>query len=69
VYAVIGYLWFMALFVVPRVFEPIVLALRRVHLDGAFVLVLYFAPPLVAALGTVRLLSRAAHRDRRGRPG
>jgi hypothetical protein len=55
-YAVIGYLWLIALFSVPRLFELIVLALRRVHLDGPFALVVYFAPPALAALGTVTLL-------------
>jgi hypothetical protein len=69
VYAVVGYLWLIALFVVPRIFEPIFLALRRVHLHGAFALILYFAPPLVAALGTVTLLRRRRARMAARRPG
>jgi hypothetical protein len=58
VYALIGYMWIIALFYVPRVVEPIVSPLRRVHLDGVFVLLLYVAPPVVAGLVTVRLLGR-----------
>jgi hypothetical protein len=58
VYAVVGYLWIIALFFAPRMVEPIVSPLRAVHLDGVFVLLLYFAPPVVAALVTIRLLGR-----------
>jgi hypothetical protein len=58
VYALIGYMWIIALFFSPRMVEPMVAPLRRVHLDGMFVLLLYFAPPVVAALVTVRLLGR-----------
>jgi hypothetical protein len=56
VYAVISYLWFITLFTAPRLFESIVLALKRIHLGGGFVLILYFGPPFLAALLTVRLL-------------
>ena len=69
VYALVGYLWIITLFVVPRVFEPIFLALRRVHLHGVFALMLYFAPPLAAALGTVTLLRRRRARMAARRPG
>ena len=69
VYAVVGYLWLITLFFVPRVFEPIFLALRRVHLHGAFALMLYFALPLAAALGTVTLLRRRRARMAARRPG
>jgi hypothetical protein len=62
VYAVVGYLWLMTLFIAPRLLELIVLALKRLHLGGGFVLILNFAPPFLAALLTVRLLGR-----RRGR--
>jgi hypothetical protein len=58
VYAVIGYMWILALFFSPKIVEPIIAPLRRVHLDAVFVLLLYFAPPVVAALVTVRLLGR-----------
>jgi hypothetical protein len=58
VYAVVGYLWIIALFFAPRMLEPIVSPLRAVHLDGVFVLLLYFAPSVVAALVTIRLLGR-----------
>jgi hypothetical protein len=58
VYGVIGYLWITALFVAPKVVEPIISPLRPLHLDGIFELLLYFAPPLVAALLMVRMLGR-----------
>lgn len=58
VYALAGYLWILALFFAPTLVEPMVAPLRGVHLDGLFVVLLYFAPPLVAALATVRLLGR-----------
>jgi hypothetical protein len=63
VYAVVGYLWFITLFMAPRLFELIVLALKRIHLGAGFVFILYFAPPFLAALLTVRLFGR-----RRPRP-
>ena len=58
VYALIGYLWIIALFFSPRMVEPIVAPLRGLYLDGLFVLLLYFAPPVMAALVTVRVLGR-----------
>ena len=58
VYAVLGYLWIIALFYAPRAVEPIVSALRGVYLDRIFVLLLYFAPPVAAGLLTVRVLGR-----------
>jgi hypothetical protein len=58
VYALIGYVWIIALLFAPRMLEPIVAPLRGLYLDGVFVLLLYFAPPLVAALVTVRVLGR-----------
>ena len=58
VYAVLGYLWIIALFFAPGVVEPIISPLRGVYLDRIFVLGLYFAPPVGAALLTVRLLGR-----------
>ena len=71
VYGAAGYVWFLALFVVPpRLFEPIVLALRRMQLDGlVFALLVYFAPPLIAALFAVHLLARATDGDRTRVPG
>lgn len=71
VYGTVGYVWFLTLFVVPpRLFEPIVVALRRMHLDGlVFALLVSFAPPLIAALLAVHLLARAAYRDRTRAPG
>jgi hypothetical protein len=62
VYAVVGYLWFITLFIAPRLFEVIVPALKRV--GGASALIVYFAPPFLAGLLTVRRLGR-----RRARPG
>jgi len=69
VYGAAGYAWFLASFVVPpRLFEPIVVALRRMHLDGlVFALLVYFAPPLIAALLAVHLIARAGYRERRDR--
>jgi hypothetical protein len=58
VYAVVGYLWIVALFFSPRVLDPMVASLRGVHLEGVRVLLVYFAPPLLAALVTVRVLGR-----------
>ena len=58
VYAVVGYLWFITLFMAPRLFELIVLTLKRIPLGAGFVFILYFAPPFLAALLTVRLLGR-----------
>ena len=58
VYALLGYLWVIALFFAPGLVEPMVAPLRGVRLDGVAALVLYFAPPLVAALVTVRVLGR-----------
>ena len=58
VYALVGYLWIIALFFSPRVLEPMVAPLRGVHLEGVGVLLVYFAPPLLAALVTVRVLGR-----------
>ena len=58
VYGVIGYLWIIALFFAPAVVEPVVSLMRPVHLDRLFALLLYFAPPLAAALLTVRVLGR-----------
>ena len=58
VYALIGYVWIVALFFAARMVEPIVAPLRGLYLDTVFVLLLYFAPPLVAAVVTVRVLGR-----------
>ena len=58
VYALIGYLWVFALSFAPKVMEPIVAPLRGVHLDRVFVLLVYFVPPVIAALVTVRVLGR-----------
>ena len=58
VYVVIGYGWLITLFTAPRLFESIVVALNRMKLGGGFVLILYFGPPLLASLLTVRLLRR-----------
>lgn len=58
VYALVGYLWIVALFFSESVVEPMVSSLRAVGLDRVFTLVLYLAPPLVAGLVTVRVLDR-----------
>jgi hypothetical protein len=58
VYGLVGYLWIVALFFSASVVEPMVSPLRAVGLDRVFALVLYFAPPLVAGLVTVRVLDR-----------
>jgi hypothetical protein len=58
VYAVIGYLWIIALVFAPGVLEAIVSPLRGIHLDRIIVLLVYFAPPVGAALVTVRVLGR-----------
>lgn len=58
VYALVGYGWIVALFFSPRVLDPMVAPLRGVHLEGVGVLLVYFAPPLLAALVTVRVLGR-----------
>jgi hypothetical protein len=58
VYAIVGYLWVVTLFIAPGLVEPIVAPLRGLHLDRPLVLLLYFAPPLGAALLTVRVLGR-----------
>ena len=58
VYALAGYVWVIALFFAPRLIEPMITPWRALHLDRLVVLLLYFAPPLLAALLTVRLLGR-----------
>ena len=58
VYALVGYLWIIALVFSPRILEPMVAPLRGLHLEGVAVLLVYFAPPLLAALVTVRVLGR-----------
>jgi len=58
VFALAGYVWVIALFFAPGLIEPMIAPWRAVHLERLFVLLLYFAPPLVAALLTVRVLGR-----------
>jgi hypothetical protein len=58
VYTLIGCLWIIALFFSSALVERMVAPWRGLHLDGVFVVVLYFAPPLLAALVAVRVLGR-----------
>ena len=59
-----GYVWVFVMWAaVPRL-EPVFLALPGVYSRALLALLLYFAPPTLAALGAVRLVARAARRDR-----
>lgn len=58
VYALVGYLWIIALFFAPGLIEPLVTPLRDAHLDRLLIVLVYFAPPLAAALVTLRVLGR-----------
>jgi hypothetical protein len=59
-----GYLWLFVLWItVPRL-EPLFAALPGIYPRATLAMLLYYAPPMLAALGTVRLVARAARRDR-----
>ncbi|HZF04263.1 MAG TPA: hypothetical protein VE932_08030 [Patescibacteria group bacterium] len=60
----VGYLWILAMWIaVPRL-SPVFSALPGVYLKAILALLLYFAPPTLAALAAVRLIAGAARRDR-----
>jgi hypothetical protein len=60
----VGYLWVLAMWVaVPRL-QPVFSALPGVYLKTIFAMLLYFAPPTLAALAAVELVGRGARRDR-----
>ena len=58
VYGLAGFVWVIAVSVAPGLIEPMIAPWRAMHLERLFVVLLYFAPPLVAALLTVRVLGR-----------
>jgi hypothetical protein len=59
-----GYLWVLAMWMaVPRL-DPVFSALLGVYVKAIFALLLYFAPPTLAALAAVELVGRGARRDR-----
>jgi hypothetical protein len=63
-FLVAGYAWVFVMWAaVPRL-EPVFSALPGVYAKAALALLLYFATPTLAALGTVRLLTRGARRAR-----
>jgi len=60
----VGYLWVLAMWIVVPRLEPVFSALPGVYLKAILALLLSFAPPTLAALAVVRLVARAARRDR-----
>jgi hypothetical protein len=63
-FLVAGYAWVFVMWAaVPRL-EPVFAALPGVYAKAVLALLLSFAPPTLAALGAVRLLTRGARRAR-----
>jgi hypothetical protein len=63
-FGVVGYLWVLAMWIaVPRL-EPVFSALPGVYVKAIVALLLYFAPPTLAALAAVQLVGRGARRAR-----
>jgi len=60
----IGYLWLFALWIIVPRLEPLFAALPGIYPKAILAMLLYYTPPMLAALATVRLVARAARRDR-----
>ena len=60
----VGYLWLFALWIIVPQLEPFFAALPGIYPKAVLAMLLYYTPPMLAALGAVRLVARAVRRDR-----
>jgi len=60
----VGYLWLFVLWITAPRLEPLFAALPGIYPKAILAMLLYYTPPMLAALGTVRVVAHAARRDR-----